>query len=452
MFDICEKTIKELQAMFYEKKLSVKELVQEYITRIQNIDQGPNGLHSVLEINPDALYIAEELDQKGNDQNNLLFGIPILVKDNIDTADRMHTSAGSLALADSYARCDAELIQNLRKAGAVLLGKTNMTELANYMTENMPAGYSSRGGKTISPYNKEKDPSGSSTGSAVAVTANLCSASIGTDTSNSIIAPALTNGVIGFRPSTGSVSQKGIIPISHTLDTAGPFARTVEDCAVLYAALTGYPVIRDHNNNLKGKVIGFNVWNMENMPKNIVTRIQNVMKELEGEGAVIRKVDISKTKHIRDIMKYEFKYDMNQYLSTLPEAYPIKTLSDIIEFNKRHPEKTLKYGQTYLVDAQENTSGRLDEDIYRSVLQDRRERMATIREQIKKFDFCIMLSYNNILQYTALPGITIPCGIQEDGMPFGIYMTAKTDMELIAYAYEVERVIGHRVPPPLIIR
>lgn len=239
MIDICEKTLKELQTMFYEKRLSVKELVQEYITRIQTMDQGPNGLRSVLEINPDALNIAEELDQRGNDQNNLLYGIPTLVKDNIDTADRMHTSAGSLALADSYASCDADLIKSLRKAGAVLLGKANMTEFANYMTENMPAGYNSRGGKTISPYNREKDPSGSSTGSAVAVAANLCSASIGTDTSNSIIAPALANGVIGLRPSTGLISQKGLIPISHTLDTAGPFTRTVEDCAMLFAALTG---------------------------------------------------------------------------------------------------------------------------------------------------------------------------------------------------------------------
>ena len=161
-------------------------------------------------------------------------------------------------------------------------------------------------------------------------------------------------------------------------------------------------MIRDHNNNQKGKVIGFNVWNMENMPKNIVTRIQNVMKELEGEGAVIRKVDISKTKHIRDIMKYEFKYDMNQYL-IIPEDYPIKTLSDIIEFNERHPEKTLKYGQTYLVDAQENTS-ELDEDIYKSVLHTW-ERMATSENNKVHIRH---VSCSNILQYTAFTGFNNP--------------------------------------------
>jgi amidase len=449
MANINEITITQLQDMLKNKTISVKELVQEYICRIKEIDAVDNGLNSVLEINPEALEIAESLDQKGNIDNQLLFGVPILLKDNIDTADQMHTSAGSLSLANSQALEDATLVTALRSKGAVILGKTNMTEFANYTTQNMPNGYSSRGGQVKNPYNKEKDPSGSSTGSAVAVAANLCTASIGTDTCNSIVGPGVTNGIVGLRPTTKVISQKGIIPISFTLDTAGPFTRTVADAAIMYAGMTDKAVIKDMSESLRGKIIGYNEWNLADMPKETVDKTEEVMKELEKAGAILKRIEIPKTKNIKDVMKYEFKYAMDSYLRTLPESFPIRTLKDIIEFNKRQPEKAIKYGQTYLIDAEENTSGTMEESIYQEILKDREKNMIRIREQIKDFDLCIMLSYNNIMHYTELPVITIPCGLFNDGMPFGLMMTAKTDAELIGHAYAVERRIGQRVEPKI---
>ncbi|HKL99002.1 MAG TPA: amidase family protein [Mobilitalea sp.] len=449
MINIREITISEIQKMLSTKTITVKELVQEYIDRIYTLDKGENGLNSVLEINPEALRIAVDLDIQGNYEGKPLYGIPILIKDNIATADLMHTSAGSLALSDSYVSYDADIVKTLRKNGAVILGKTNMTELANYMTMNMPAGYSCRGGQVLNPYDREKDPSGSSTGSAVAVAANLCATSIGTDTSNSIIAPALINGIVGLRPTTGVISQRGIIPISFSLDTAGSFTRTVEDAAIMYAGLTDTPMIREDSADLKGKIIGYNEWNPDAMPEETIVRMEEVVRSLEMAGATIKRVTIPKTIHIKNLMKYEFKYAMNQYLKSLPKDYHIKTLKDIIEYNKQHPKDALRYGQTYLLDAEENTSGNCDEVIYHEALRDREECTRSIREQLQGMDMCIMQSFNNILQYTSMPVITIPCGLYKDGMPFGIYMTANNDRQLIKSALTVSKIVGARVEPRL---
>lgn len=447
MPDLSEITILGLQEMYRNKVISVSDVVREYRKRIQEIDKCENGLNSVLEINPDALEIAERLDRQGFD-DRLLYGVPILIKDNINTADRMHTSAGSLALADSVAAEDAYLIKMLRASGAVILGKTNMTEFANYMTEHMPNGYSSRGGQVRNPYGRKKDPSGSSTGSGVAVAANLCAASIGSDTCNSIVGPGIANGIVGFRPSTGAVSQNGIIPISFTLDTAGPFTRTVQDAAVMYAALTGKTVVRDNKDNIRGKVIGYNTWRSGEQEE-WLTWTENAVSELERAGAVIKRFELPETPYIMDVMKYEFKYAMNKYLEGLPSKYPIRFLKDIIEYNKKRPQEALRYGQVLLTDAQENTSGNLDEVIYVKILKDRKARMQRVREQMKDLDFCIMYSYNNILQYTALPAITIPYGLQGNGMPAVLQLTALSDEKLLENAYIVERTIGSRVKPKL---
>ncbi len=446
---ISEIKIKEVQEMLAKRTISVKELVQEYMNRIHKFDAGEDGLNSVLEINPDALAIAEDLDRQGNSEGRLLYGVPVLLKDNIATADRMHTSAGSVALADSYAGYDADLVKTLRKNGAVILGKTNMTEFANYMTQDMPNGYSSRGGQVKNPYNKEKDPSGSSSGSAVACAANLCTASIGSDTCNSIVAPGITNGIVGLRPSTGVISQNGIIPISFTLDTAGPFTRTVEDAAIMFAGLTDTPVIRADGISLKGMTIGYNEWDSGEEPEQLAVKTEEAIRELERQGARIKRLVIPESKHIMDTMKYEFKYAMNGYLKSLPEHYPIKSLKDIIEYNNQHAESALRYGQTFLLDAEENTTGKLDEEIYQELLNHRKMSMQTIREQMNGMDLCIFRCYNDILQYTELPVITVPCGLYEDGMPFGVYMTAMKDNLLIRNAYAVENAIGNRVEPKL---
>ncbi len=443
-----ETTIAKLQDMYRNKTLTVKEAVQSYLHRIKKYDQGEDGLNSVLEINPDALMIAEELDRIGFQNDKLLYGVPVLIKDNIDTADRMHTSAGSLALADSIAASDAELVKRLRENGAVILGKTNMTEFANYMTDHMPNGYSSRGGQVKNAYNREKDPSGSSSGSGVAASANLCTASIGTDTCNSIVGPGIASGIVGFRPSTGAISQKGIIPISFTLDTAGPFTRTVEDAAILFAALTGQEVVRDKQESIKGKVIAYNTWKAKDSEE-WLEYTEEAVQKLEEAGAIIKRMEIPETPYIMDVMKFEFKHAMNQYLKELPEGYPIRTLKDIIDYNNRNAEKALRYGQTLLTDAEENASGNLDDAPYRNILRDRTESMQNIREQLKGTDFCIMYSFSSILQYTELPAITIPYGEKEDGMPMVLQLTALTDQELLENAYIVERTIGKRVEPKL---
>lgn len=448
MDELKEITIRDLQRKYCNKELSVKEAMEIYIKRIKKYDQGEKGLNSVLEINPDAIKIAEELDEHGQGNDQLLYGVPILLKDNIATADRMHTSAGSLALANSIAVEDAEIVKKLRQQGAVILGKANMTEFANYTTKNMPGGYSSRGGKVIHPYNPKKDPSGSSTGSAVAVAANLCTASIGTDTSNSIVGPGLSHGIVGLRPSIGAISTRGIIPISFTLDTAGPFTRTVDDAAIMYAGLTGMPIVQG-DYELKGKTIAYNVWNIDKVSKDTMARTEAVVRELEKAGAIIKRVTIPKTPHILNIMKYEFKYAINEYLRTYAKDTSIRTLEDIIEFNNKNKEKALKYGQTHLMDSQLNTSGKMNETLYKVVLQDREERRRKIHEKLQDADFCIMLSSSNILMYTGLPVITIPCGLDKNNMPFGIQMTAITDEKLIRNAFAVEKIVGQRVEPDL---
>lgn len=443
-----EITIPELKKKYQTGELTVKEAVEYYLDRIKEYDQGEMGLHSVLEINPDALAIAEELDRKGFQGDKLLFGIPVLVKDNIDTADQMHTSAGSVALADSIALEDAELVKRLRECGAVILGKTNMTEFANYMTDHMPNGYSSRGGQVKNAYHPEKDPSGSSSGSGVAATANLCTASIGSDTCNSIVGPGIASGIVGFRPSTGAISQKGIIPISFTLDTAGPFTRTVEDAAIMYAALTGQEVVEQPKEGIKGKVIAYNTWKPTDSEE-WLEHTEEAVIELEKAGAVIKRVEIPETPYIMDIMKYEFQYAMNQYLKGLPEEYPIKSLQDIINYNNEHKEQALRYGQTLLLDAQENASGTLKDPKYLEILEDRKDSMRKIREQLEGTDLCIMYSFSSILQYTELPVITIPYGLKQDGMPAVLQLTALSDEQLLKNAYIVEEVIGNRVEPRL---
>lgn len=447
--NLAEITIEELQHSYQQKKLTVKEVVEEYISRIRQYDEGENGLNSVLEINPEAALIAQELDQRGKQDGQLLYGVPVLIKDNIDTADRLHTSAGSLALAGSSAEEDAELVKRLREAGAVILGKTNMTEFANYMTEGMPNGYSSRGGQVLNPYNRKGDPSGSSSGSGVAVAANLCTASIGSDTCNSIVGPGTANGIVGFRPSIEAISQKGIIPISFTLDTAGPFTRTVKDAALMYAGLTGRDFVQAFSEeDIKGKVIGYNVWKSKE-EEDLLPHTEQAIEELSKAGAIIKRISIPESPHIMEVMKYEFKFAMNRYLSTLPASYPIRTLADIIEFNKLHSKEALKYGQTLLTDAQENASGELVDAEYLEIMRDRQIRILEVREQLRDVDFCMMYSYNSIMMYTGFPVITIPYGLKEDGMPAVLQMTAMSNEVLLQHAYTVERLLGRRVEPRL---
>lgn len=449
MPDITEITITRLNEMIKKKEISVRELTQEYINRINYIDKSENGLNSVLEINPEALDIASKLDEHHTEINSPLFGLPILLKDNINTADKMHTSAGALALKDNIAPEDAEIVKTFREKGSIMLGKTNMTEFANYMSLNMPAGYSSRGGQVVSPYNREESPSGSSTGSAVAVTSNLCVASIGTDTSGSIASPALHNGIVGFCPSSGILSQKGVVPISFTLDTVGPMAKTVEDAAIIYSELSGKKLAIPEEQDVQGITIAMDETEYDSLNEEEVKKAETAINELEKAGAKIKKIKLeSITKEeIKTVQRYEFKFAMNRYLSSLSREYSIKNLKDIIEYNKQHPEQALAYGQELLEDAQENTSGNLTETEYIEMLKHREEIKLKLYEQMKDVNVCIFFKEKLALHYTGLPIITVPRGSYNNKMPFGFYLSSLTDNDLIHYAYRIEKSVGHRVQP-----
>ncbi|MCL2593644.1 MAG: amidase family protein, partial [Defluviitaleaceae bacterium] len=287
MFTLEEATIEKMQIAALAKEISYKELALMYLKRIADVDSCEGGLNSVLEINPDALEIARIRDEeraKGISRGPL-HGIPIMLKDNINTLDKMRTTAGSIALVDNFAPYDADIVVNLRKAGAVILGKVNMTEFANFMSRGMSNGYSSLGGQVLNPYNREADALGSSTGSAVAVAANLCAVSVGTETSGSIISPSMASGIVGIKPTAGLLSGCGIIPISNTLDTAGPMARTVKDAAILLSALHGdadYTSVLD-STSLKGLRIGiYGEMNEENTEFNKV--LEHSLDILAREG------------------------------------------------------------------------------------------------------------------------------------------------------------------------
>lgn len=446
-----EITIPELAGLIKSKKLSIKEVVSEYLSHIEKYDKGESGFHSIMELNPDAISIAEELDRR--EATSILHGIPILVKGNINTGDKMHTNGGSLALANHIAEKDAEIIKRLRNQGAIILGKTNLTELSNSMTEGMPAGYSSVSGQILSPYKRGEDPSGSSTGSAVAVTANFAPAALGTDTSGSVVSPSIRNSLVGFRPSSHSLSRQGIIPYSFTLDTVGAMARSVSDCALIHGAMCeGNPKLKSRS--LQGLKIGVPKADLKKTKREESAKIDEILKRLEGEGAIIKFINmenIEKDKigtSISTIQKYELKYAMNKYLKTLPKDYPIKTLKDIIEFNEVNKEKALKYGQIKLIES-EGTKGDLSEEEYMNVLKDREKKKKIAAEYFKDADVILDLKNSQISQYTGLPSITIPYGLDSNQMPYGIAFIGLQDETLLNAAYSIEQVIGHRAVPEL---
>lgn len=447
-----EITITELNKIIRNKAFSIKEIVSQYLEQIDSFDKGSNGLNSILEINPDAVAIAEELDRNNKNDSGLLYGVPILLKDNINTADNLHTSAGSLALADSSPATDAEVVKILRKKGAVILGKTNMTEFANYMTKGMPNGYSSRGGIVKSPYVLGENPAGSSTGSGVAVAAGLCTAALGTDTSGSIISPGLKNGIVGYRPGRDALSINGIIPISFTLDMVGPMTRTVEDAIIIFNEISSNKIHFTENSSLKGTVIGIDQSAIDNMSQEEEKKANSVLDKLKEAGAILKRIHLKTlpNEKMDNIKKYEFKYAMNQYLAELPLDYKIKNLKDIIEFNNLHREETLRYGQILLEDAQNNTSGEMTESIYLDALKNIESTKRYMKDHLKEVNVCIVFKDHPIVQYTGLPAITVPCGLCNDGMPFGINIIAQTDEELLNTAYAIEQTAGRRVKPKFI--
>lgn len=477
---LIEASIVEMQQAMKDGRLTAEQLVLFYMERIATYDTGPGGLNSVLEVNPDALHIAAALDRERKTQGarGPLHGIPVLLKDNIDTKDKTHTSAGSLALANHYAKEDAFVAKKLRQAGAVILGKANMTEWANFMTEHMPNGYSSRGGQVLNPYGPgTMDVSGSSSGSASAVAANLVAVAIGTDTSGSILSPSILHALVGIRPTMGLVSRQGIIPISHSQDTAGPMTRTVTDCAILLGALTGadqqdpitltseglaqsdYTTSLD-THGLCGARIGIPAESLyrEKLGDKRVALMDEAVDQLNALGAiVIRDVEIPGAQETFDytVLKYEFKPNLNAYLQKVSKKVAVHSLTDLINFNNNHANTMLKYGQT-LLQAAEALSGTLKEQEYVH------NRMRDLRlSQREGIDYALRQHGLDAICYPAYigmdmvaragyPGITVPAGYVE-GRPFALMFASSAYSEpvLIKFAYAFEQATKHRKAPIL---
>jgi amidase len=391
-----EATITELQAAMTAGALTAERLVEMYIERIAALDQQGPTLRSVLEINPDAIDIARTLDQERTTKGprGPLHGIPLLLKDNIATTDKMQTTAGSLALLGSRPPREAYVVSKLREAGAIILGKTNMSEWANFRSTASSSGWSGRGGQVRNPYVLDRSPCGSSSGSAVAVAANLAAAALGTETDGSILCPASSNAVVGIKPTLGLTSRSGVIPIAHSQDTIGPFGRTVADAAAVLGAITGadpsdeatqasagkfysdYTQFLDPH-GLRGARIGIprQVYFGYSAKTDVIANAAiECMRQLGAE--ILDPADIPTAQQISSaeteltVLLFEFKADLNKYLSELTNT-GIKTLEDIIEFNNMHAEEELHYfGQELLLEAQATTS--LDDPTYLAALAENR--------------------------------------------------------------------------------
>jgi amidase len=371
-----EATIDGLQAQMKAGTLTARRLTQAYLDRIDALDRKGPALRSVIETNPDALSIADGLDaeRKASGPRGPLHGIPILLKDNLDTADRMTTTAGSLALAGSIPLRDSFVAERLRRAGAVLLGKANLSEWANIRSSHSSSGWSGRGGQCRNPYALDRNPCGSSSGSGSAVSANLCAAAIGTETDGSIVCPSTANGLVGIKPTLGLVSRAGIIPIAHSQDTAGPMARTVRDAAILLGAIAG-PDPRDaatadagrapkdytsflDEGGLRGARIGV-ARKYFGFHAGVDKVMEAALAEIRKRGAeLVDPADIPHTGEYDEteltVLLYELKADLNAYLASLGPQAPVRTLADVIAFNEAHPREEMPYfGQDLFIKAQE---------------------------------------------------------------------------------------------------
>lgn len=432
-----------------------RRLVLEAMSLIAERDEEYNA---VLELNPDALFWADRADELYRQGKRLspLQGIPVLVKDNISTGDGMRTTAGSLALEDNFASSDSFAVEKLRAAGMVILGKTNMTEFANYVSGPMPNGYSSRGGQVKSIF-PGVDPSGSSTGSAVAVAKNYCSAAVGTETCGSIIGPSTQAGIVGLKPTLGLVSRRGIIPISHTLDTAGPMTRCVYDAALLLgvlagsdpgdAAVTNAPV-PDYTTALNGDLTGMRIgisrlpsWAEVPYQIEMSERAIDLLKSCGAECVELEEepVDLSA---LGPLMRYEFRRDLDRYLHEFGTGER-KTLEDIVQWNITHAEKAIPYGQDILQAALAQ-SGTLTEPEYLSALASREDEVRKLDSTFGKNRIDVMLAFHadrRRFALTGFPDIVVPMGVSPAGVPCGVLLAAKRfeETKLLQAAFALEQ-------------
>jgi amidase len=480
-FEFNEFTIQQFQDGMASNKFTSRYITQAYLDRIQQIDKDNAKINSVIEINADALSIADAMDRerKEGKVRGPLHGIPVLIKDNIDSGDKMMTTAGALALEGHRAAKDAFIISKLRESGAVLLGKANLSEWANFRSERSSSGWSSRGGQTKNPYITDRNPCGSSSGSGVAVAANLCAVAIGTETNGSIACPSSINGIVGIKPTVGLWSRSGIIPISATQDTAGPMARTVMDAAILLGALTGVdtedsvtrasegksrtdytPFLKA--DGLKGKRIGVEKSFLKGHEE-VDKLLQQAISVMRAQGADVIEIDFrDKVRGISSeeytVLLYEFKDGLNKYLSQVQG--PVKTLADVIAFNKANESRAMPYFKQDILEAA-NAKGDLRTKEYQDALKKilsvtrngidetlRQHNVQAICGPTNGPSWCTdLINGDHFTGYgmyssaaiAGYPHISVPMGLAQ-GLPVGLTFLstafAEGDLIEIAFAYE----------------
>lgn len=474
-----ELTIHQIQRAMENGEITSKELIMFYLFRIAKYDQGGFKLNSIMEINPEAIFIAEGLDQerKVSGARGPLHGIPVLLKDNIETNDFMHTSAGTLALENHLGYTDAFLVEKLRKAGAVILGKTNMTEIANGMSSEMWAGYSARGGQVVNPYGENLFVGGSSSGSAVAVAANLTVLSVGTETDASILSPAVTNSVVGIKPTVGLISRKGMIPFTYSQDTAGTFARTVTDAAILLSTIAGIDkndpatyksegrIERDYTKyldprGLSGAKIGvFRKGTVEFYASAEYDEqlFENVINLLKAEGAKVNdEIDIPSfhREWSWDVSMYELKHSLENFLQELPPQMPVHSITELIQFNKNRAGEALKYGQDKLERREHFPNTLRNPEYIHARLEDlyfSQEQGIDLALKTYNLDAILFPAYigSTISAKAGYPSIALPAGYKKNGRPFGVTLasTAFSEGMLIKLGYAFEQAANLRRIP-----
>ncbi len=489
-----EMTINKIRKGYAEGKFTIRDVVKTYLDRINEIDMAGPELNSVIIVNPDAIAIAEELDNemKAGKLRGPMHGIPVILKDNIDTRDRMPTTAGSTALASSYAAEDSFIAARLRDAGAVIIAKANLSEWANFRAETSSSGWSGVGGQTKNPYVLDRNPCGSSSGSGVAVSANLCMVAIGTETNASIVCPSNNNGITGIKPTVGLLSRTGIIPIAFSQDTPGPMARTVEDAAICLGAMTGIDPsdsktvasegksLTDYTkflnkSGLKGKRIGL-IRNSGSFFDPVDTLLMQAVRDMKAAGAEVIEVEAPSGREYGgssyQVLLYEFKDGLNKYLSRPGKSAPVKTLTELIEFNLNDSIELKYFDQNILIEAEKK--GDLSSPEYKSALE--KMLKATRDEGIDKMMLSNKLDAliaptgspawktdlilgdhfvggsSSLAAIAGYPAITVPMGFINE-LPAGItfFGRAWSESLLIEIAYSYEQATLHRKPPKYII-
>lgn len=466
-----EYTINELITGLDQKTFTSVDLVHMYLEQIKTYD---GYLNAVAELNPDALSIAETLDseRKQGKLRSRLHGIPILIKDNINTKDQMLTTANSLALCDLHTPYEATVAKKLRDAGLIILGKANLSEFAYFMSyDKMPSGYGSRNGQVKSPYHPEIDPLGSSTGSGVAVAANLIPFAIGTETNGSLMAPAYMNSIVSIKPTFGLVSRYGIIPISETQDMAGPMARSVLDSALLLDVLIGYDPKDPYTSVVKNRKFDFShatqisvknkkvvLIKFSNPPyfpleDEEIAMLAEAKEKLSSAGIIVEEMTIEAVRMKNDAsLLYEFKNGLNKYLDSVKGYTKMTSLKSIIEYNTEHKETCLKYGQSIL-EASEKTSGDLNDPQYletRKALLKEANRFQEIMEE-NGYDAILTTWWMSYAPIAGNPSICVPAKALTDKKPKSMVFVGKRfdDENLIAIAHTYEMLTHHRIPPKL---